>query len=348
MLLGRLGGLDGFHLEGRKRFFAPGDPLIDAGALVDAGLELALDPVLEHGHVALQPRPGLGDPLLERQQLRLKRAELLRGRVQRTQVLTSAAQRGKALVDLRLAFDRLPPIADPTLEIGAVPLRLGPALHSSHRPRVELHTFGPSLLELRHLAPQQVEALGERGDGDLGRLEPLVRERQLRAYGVAVADALLQAVDRVLGRGQLTLHLPAVQLRALLETIVQPKSQHVGEHLLALGGSRHGEQVRSPLDQERAVHERVVVHSDESGDVRLRRADRVSSDGTVLRARGHAQLERALCATARLGVATHGFVALAAHVELELDDHLFLAVVQQLLLALPAGPAPQRPGDGIE
>ena len=172
---------------------------------------------------------------------------------------------------------------------------------------------------------------------------------QRRARFVGPRGALAQPVEYDGAGREPGVGIVAARFRSLFQTVVDAQAQDFGEHLLPLGRSRHRELVGAALHEERAVDERLVVHVDQAFDCGFRGADGVAGDGPEFVIGDlDGEFEGALRSAPSLGVAPRYAVALAAHVEDELDAHLGLAVVQQLFLPLAARFAPERPRNRVE
>ena len=303
--------------------------------------------------VALQPRAGLAYRVLQRRELRLERVRLLRCLSQRPCVFACPLQRGDPLLDLTGALDGALP-ADETLVEGRgfrflACLPLARALRSS----VLLVPLRLPPFEVRDLVAEELQSLREavRVRNRLGEFTFGFGQRHARLTGLR--GTLAQAVDVDGGGVELRPCVASPETGALREFVVPPQAEHPGEHVLALAGSGHRELVGASLHEERAVHERSVVHVDEALDPRLGLPDGVS--GALRPRRGELpagspdrQLQRTLRIAPRLGVAAGDAIALAADVEHQLDLHLGLAVVKELLVALAARLPPERPRDGVQ
>ena len=202
----------------------------------------------------------------------------------------------------------------------------------------------------------------------IGRLDPgplLAHAFQLGLGSLHCSPVLVLAGQLVVDLGDRC--LPAVGLRArvlrglfgqLLVPIICPKPQDIAQHALALGGTLDGELVRPALQQKGRIDERVIVHVQQVIDLALggrdgRLAERTK---TLFLAVPSLQLQAALPAPSRVALAQDPVTDLAVpgvrigQRELELDLHLALPDVDQLVVAAGAQPRvpPQRPGQRVE
>ena len=311
--------------------------------------ELGVDMLPLRLNVALQPGAGLPYRVLQRREFGLQRVRLLRRVRERPRVLTRCLQHGDPLLDPGCTLDGALPAHEALVEGRGFRLLAGLPLARALCRSVLLVPLRLPAFQVRDLVAEELQPLREsvHRSGSLGEFALGLGQSGARLIGFR--GPLAQAVDVERVGVELRPCVASTQPGALREFVVPPEAEHPGEHVLPHAGRGHRELVGASLHEERAVHERPVVHVDDALDLRLRRPDGVARDGAELSARGlDRQLQRTLRVAPRLGVATGDAVALAADVEHQLDVHLGLAVVEQLLVPLAARLAPERPRDGVQ
>ena len=185
---------------------------------------------------------------------------------------------------------------------------------------------------------------------DAGSLESRLVISPARELGVDACDLTTDPRRLLLARLGLL-------LGAFLVKIVTTQAQDVGQDLLAFARGLDGEGVGSTLEQEGRVDKGLVVEAQGTDDLRLTLDQAafieelpIAPYSTLAAARSvvpNVKMQIALPAPLLAALPPHA-IALRAEAELELDPHFGLAQGDQLIVAARAGPAPQRPGDGIQ
>ena len=135
-----------------------------------------------------------------------------------------------------------------------------------------------------------------------------------------------------------------------LERIVQVETKYGRQCVFSLTGRFSHEFVRTSLQQERRVDERVIVHTDDIPDFGVGFDNRICGQRAgVLRVAQHEQVQLGL-PTPRASAAAYCPIILAPRLEIQLDPALVLAMSNQGVVVTPSGArlAPQAPGDGIQ
>ena len=127
------------------------------------------------------------------------------------------------------------------------------------------------------------------------------------------------------------------------------KVEDVGEQLLALGRGPGGEGVGAALLQPGGMDESVKIEAQQLRDAPLcgaqpRFADEGETPPPRRGQKGRVCLRRAVRAAALPEHAVDNPVLL----KIELHAHLAAALAHQFIIAAAAGPAPQRPADGVQ
>ncbi len=124
--------------------------------------------------------------------------------------------------------------------------------------------------------------------------------------------------------------------------------QNIGKNLFAFFGRARGESVRLALLQERGIGERFVIQPQQPVHPLLGGAHGGFADDIELAVLAlHQQVQRAHAATFARAPPHHA-VNHALLLEVQLDVHILLALVDEVFIVPGARLTPQRPGDGVQ
>ncbi|MBT9149826.1 MAG: hypothetical protein DDT28_01263 [Dehalococcoidia bacterium] len=136
----------------------------------------------------------------------------------------------------------------------------------------------------------------------------------------------------------------------LLEIVVDRKPQDFAEHPFSLAGGFSGELSGTPLHQEGAIDEGLVIHAQGISYLVLRFADRVAGDRIKAPVVHHLKFQQRLARAtrSRSGPLTDNAVSDLPGKEFELNPHLALSLVDEVIVAPGPALSPEGPGHGIE